>query len=579
MRFMPLCLIAVLALAATVVLPLTSSEAARAPAKTPPRPAAPIAPTPVPATPAAPVDPAAEAAKANEVFQSLFGDEMKRAAASTATADDAAMAAKLLDAARTPAAPLALVVLLCEKACELGSKDPRGYDTALAAADLLAAKAPDRAGTCQETVLVVRQRQYESARADERTRLGDAFIERLLDIAAAKAQAGDFEEAVRRARQATTVAHAIRSASTEEIDAILKHYVDLQRVLGQIPRLKAALVADPANQAAREQIIRLFLVELDNPREAAQYLNDSCDATLRKYVPAAAKDVESAPELAAMELADWYRDLAPGAITASGKLAMFQRSAAYYRRFMEVHQAADLDRTKAEISLRKAEADIEKLGPAVPTFKRIIDLVRIVNLPRDAPGGHVTQTDEGLVLDANRRYTPKVNLPMIPVGNYELEVRFTRTAGADAVILVLPVGNTAVALFVGGNSNRASGLGDINGDGYNQNETTVRAGIDNGRACTVVARVATAADRANIVVTLDGRSFIHWTGPQSALTLARSWAPPDDRCPAFESYRTNATLHGARLRMLTGKAVSPTKGAPAATAAPPTRAPAKGRGG
>jgi hypothetical protein len=105
-----------------------------------------------------------EAEKAAEAVQSLYGAELNRVAATRDVADDLALAAKLLEAARAADAQPVLLAVLCEKAFDLAAEDPKGYETALAAAELLARKVPQRAEAMQERVLSVRQRQYDAAR-------------------------------------------------------------------------------------------------------------------------------------------------------------------------------------------------------------------------------------------------------------------------------------------------------------------------------------------------------------------------------------------------------------------------------
>ena len=99
-----------------------------------------------------------EAEKAAQAFQSLFGDELKRVAATRDVVDDLALAAKLLEAARAAEAQPALLTVLGEKCFDLAAQDPKGCETALAAAELLARKVPERAEAMQERILSVGQR-------------------------------------------------------------------------------------------------------------------------------------------------------------------------------------------------------------------------------------------------------------------------------------------------------------------------------------------------------------------------------------------------------------------------------------
>jgi hypothetical protein len=490
-----------------------------------------------------------EARKAAEVFQSLYGDELKRVAATRDVADDLALAAKLLEAARAAESQPALLAVLCEKCFDLAAQDPKGYETALAAADLLARKVPQRAEAMQERVLSVRQRQYDAARGDARNAAGEALIKCLADVAAARTAVGAFEDALKSYRQALTVARAIRSANAEWIGSQIKRLGEQQRLAANLPRLVASVKANPDNREGRDQLIRLLLVDLDAPAEAAKYLDDKCDSLLCKYVPAAAKPVEAAPEAACMELADWYRQLGAAAVPGS-KVAMFVRAREYYERFLDLHSAADMDRTKVELALKKVDEDLKSLGWTPPPGPWI-DVLRIVTASNLRAWGDFRRTDAGIV-SGGQGYN-RASLPINPVGNYELEVKLTRVTGSNMGIII-PVGDTMPALFMG---DKHSGIQLIRGKGADENETKVSAAaIKNGQPITVGVKVLLDGDKATITVTLDGKPYINWTGPQSALSTEKWGEMPCKGAVGLRSYMSNVVCSGARVRMLSGKAIT-----------------------
>ncbi|MCX5672039.1 MAG: hypothetical protein NTU94_12040 [Planctomycetota bacterium] len=505
-------------------------------------------------TPAAETDKAAEeAAKAAAVFQSVYGDDLKRAAATKDTADDIALAAKLLEAAQAAEAQPALLVLLCDKACVLGAADPKGYETALAAANLLAGKVPDRASACQEKVLAIRQRQYDAARGDQRTAAGEALIEALLATAAARAEADDLEEAAKRYRQALVVARAVRSAKADEIEGDLKALTERQKVLAKVAGLESQLTAEPANGPVRDQLVLLLLVELDNPADAAKYLTDASDAALRKFIPAAAKPIEEAPELACAELGDWYRDLAAAAgATTGGKVNTLTRAQAYYERFLALHAAADMDRTRVELVLKKVEEELRRLRSNEKG--RWIDLLKLIDPEKDAVKGQWQRTAAGLTVAPGQE--ARLLIPLAPSGSYELEYKAVRVSGREAGHTMLPAGSSAVLLVINGWKGTRSGLCNIGGKEPDRNGTAVgAANLKIGQPFTIKVKVALEGDQASISVALDGKPYIAWKGPQSALALHPDYAMPNRKCLGFGAYQSQLVFQSARLRMLSGKAV------------------------
>ena len=153
------------------------------------------------------------AEEATDAFESLYGQDLKRVTATPSPADDVALAKQLLEAAQAAEKQPAFLAILCDKAYELGDRDPSGYDTALAAMHLEAEKVPTRKVECLSKVAGLYQGQYAKARLDAKTKAGEALIQALASLADAQAAAGDAEGAAGTLRQALSVATAVKSDS------------------------------------------------------------------------------------------------------------------------------------------------------------------------------------------------------------------------------------------------------------------------------------------------------------------------------------------------------------------------------
>jgi formylglycine-generating enzyme required for sulfatase activity len=306
--------------------------------------------------------------EAADTFNKLYGDDLKRVAATPSPADDVALARQLLEAAGKVTNHKDFLTLLCEKACELAIKDPTGQPTAKAAADLLAANVPEKKVESLQKMAAMYQHAYTAARADARAKTGEALIEALKVLANAQVAAEDADGAGATLKQALAVATTIKSESKAAIQAQLAGLASRQQVEKQIAALKAKLDANPKDAASRKELVRLYLVEMDNPAEAAKFIDEGLDDATRKYVLAAAKPVADAPEAACTELGDWYKGLADQAATHASKGAMLRRAQAYYQRFLVLHTATDLGRTAATLTLKKIDDALAKFGPA-PTPK------------------------------------------------------------------------------------------------------------------------------------------------------------------------------------------------------------------
>jgi type 1 glutamine amidotransferase/uncharacterized protein YggU (UPF0235/DUF167 family) len=323
---------------------------------------------------------------AQKTFETLYGEDFKRAAFSRDTTPAVALAARLLESARSVEAQPELMALLCAKACELGALDPKGYETALGAAAFLSEKAPELAGPCQDKIIAIRQKQYDKARADEKVAAGDTLVDALVASATAKSRAGDGEEASKRLYKALAVARAVKSPKADGVELQVRAAAERQKAAAQATQLKAQVQADPANAKARDQLVRMLVVDFDNPAEAAKYLDGSSDPMFRKFAPAAARPVADAPEMACLDLADWYLQLGSAA-GAAGKGAMYARAKAYAERFLVLHEAKDIDRTRMELALKKAQDELGKFGGGA---RKKINIIVIT-------GGKVYSTPDDLM--------------------------------------------------------------------------------------------------------------------------------------------------------------------------------------
>jgi len=303
--------------------------------------------------------------EAADTFNKLYGDDLKRVAATPSPADDVALAKQLLEAAGNVTNQTAFLALLCEKAYELAIKDPTGYPTAEAAMKLLAASAAEKKVESLQKIAAIYQRSYATAHAEAKAKAGEALIESFKVLADAQAAAQDANGAGATLKQALAVATTIKSESKAAFQDQLAGLASQQQVEKQIAALKAKLEADPKDASSRKEIVRMYLVETDNPAEAAKFVDETCDEGTRRYVPAAAKPTEDAPELACTQLGDWYRGLADQAAVPASKGAMLRRAQTYYQRFLVLHTAEDLARTVATLTLKRIEDALAKLPPAL----------------------------------------------------------------------------------------------------------------------------------------------------------------------------------------------------------------------
>ena len=490
--------------------------------------------------------PSATADDARAVFDALYGSDVARVRATREASDDVRLAEKLLEAAREAAAQPALVEVICAEAYELTSGTSEGYATALAAAALGMEHVREKSAAWCEKGVAIRQKEYDAARGEGRTAAGEVLIEAMLALADVKGEAGETEALGGLYRQALAVARSIRSERREAIEVRLQAMGARERLLKEAARLKAELARTPDDASLRNELVRLLVVELDSPASAAKHVDGPCEAAWKKYVPAASRRAEEAPELACLELGEWYRGLGEEA-PESAKVAMYQRAHGYYQRFLLLHGAEDLRRMQASLAVKKVEEALKRLGSEAGG--EWVDVLKLVAGSNDAVGDGWQRLDDGIHV----RPGGYLGLPVSVEGSYEAEFRFTRTSGSEAVMVRLPAGETGFHVLLSAAGGEVGGVAAINGQDVRSNGTGVRPSrLENGRTYVLGVRVAVKGEEVGIEVKLDGETYTRWQGPMGALRPLGEAKTAPVRI-VVSSHRDPVVWHGARVRVISGE--------------------------
>jgi len=248
-------------------------------------------------------------------YETIFGAEAKKVAASSSKTDDAAFAAKLLKAAKDMPDSPDLQVLLYEKACQFGSSGTAGCDTALEALGLLEKAVPDKKDQWRQKKFEVVKFRFDKSRGAARKAAGQPYMEMLEALADAKVAEGNGIAAKALYKRAQMVATYIKSARSAEILAKSKRVNAIVARDARLESLQAKLKQNAQDTAARKELILLHVVAFDNPSEAAKLLTDDLDEVTRTYVPLAAKKPDDLDEAICLELGGWYHQKLSNATT------------------------------------------------------------------------------------------------------------------------------------------------------------------------------------------------------------------------------------------------------------------------
>ena len=506
---------------------------------------------------------AAGAEDAKAVFDSIFGERLKKAQATMTKKDDIALAEELLAATDRVKGEPALLTLMCEKAYELTSRLPDGFDVAVKAAGILAENVPDKKAESQEKVLAVRRLQYLRARGPRKQAVGEALVKVMIAVADARLAAGKASQASPLYREASITASALRRTDlTSAIVAKLKDCADRVQVENKIQELKARLQRNADDAAVRRELILLYVVELDNPAEAKKLLTDAADPTLQTYVPLAAEEIETVAPAACLELGGWYVGLAKQATSKGGQLRALLRAQRYYQRAVESGKVTGAALLKVKLAVMQIEKDLLKLGYVPPgrlPVGKSVDLLSYADFESPGIRGTVTRAGLAVALKPGGREGGALPIPVMVNGSYRVQfkVQWPPTSSRHSsesnigMHLSLPVGpDCHTGLGIGHSS---IGFSNVNGHTWHSesNPTAKRlpSKLTGGKPYSVEVQVVRNSDTLSLAAAINGHVCTKWTGKVS--TAMKGTSPRGRRLTFTGSSRVTTQIASPKI-VITG---------------------------
>lgn len=313
---------------------------------------------------------AAAGDEAQRLFDSIYGSRVKAAMKTLDRDDDVKMAEELLAAAKSSANAPAMRVCLCNASFDLGGRHKEGYAAAVEAMMLLTDVATERDAAFEKLVTVL-NKQYRAGNLSERDGAAQDLFKTYLAIGDINMKASKWRDAVIDFRRALALAVSRKLPQLGNAKARLQLALQREKAARQIAMLSERLLKDATDAKAAEQIVQMYMVEFDDPASAVPFLNRVENTTLKKLVPLAAGSMAGVSEQASLELGFWYQQHI-GTANARGDLPMLDRTIGYLRRYLDLHQASDLNANRAAIALKQATESRAKIiassgevGPSV----------------------------------------------------------------------------------------------------------------------------------------------------------------------------------------------------------------------
>ena len=252
-----------------------------------------------------------------------------------------------------------------------------------------------------------------------------------------------------------------------------------------------SLEADPDNPKTNFLVGRWLLLQKGDAKQGLAHLAKGSDSTFRQLarqeLAAEPTEIESLAKLADAwwDLAQLQTDEGKEQLArhagqlykiALPKLSGGLRKALVERRLEELASPKRVIAETVSQKSEKAAGEALKPGEVLP-LGRLVDLLPLVDLKRDSTGGFWERNGD-VLLTTQPKKNATVLLPVTAEGDYRLETHFTRTAGQDAVAMIVPVGGNPCLMTFSESSGKTSrlGIGGKLGRPERENKIRVDAG-------------------------------------------------------------------------------------------------------
>lgn len=186
------------------------------------------------------------------------------------------------------------------------------------------------------------------------------------------------------------------------------------------------------------------------------------------------------------------------------------------------------------------------LPAIVPATGKTTKLLPKIDPAQDAIIGKWTRENEGLAIRIPT-YFAFCTLPAVEalsLGNYDLNVAFTRTSETNSVNIIIPILDRRCMVLFGAFDGEWDGLGMVNRTSVKHNVTRRRSLIRKGQRHEVSIRVRVSdPESVSIGVYLDNKEHTSWRGKIENLDLYQAWKLPPNAIGAIGASQSTCVFH------------------------------------
>jgi len=477
----------------------TGSPTEKPPAPIPPDPGkepAPITPAPFTPGPPGPLDvtkrlPIPEASgqrDAEKLIKELFKDQY----AKKALPDRKRLARVLLDQASKSQDDPAALWVLCREAQDISAQNG-DVTTALEATEAASRFFDVDGMALRNAALVMAGKTAKApedfaALADAMLKLTDEYVMADQYEAAEKASA----LAVQHARKANDVTLTLRTTSRN------RDVTEAKMLFKAMKIVLETLAKTPDDPAANQEMGQYLCFVKGSWDLGVRFLMKGTDPVLKLLAEKETALPSKSPEWLA--LADGWWDVSEKEKSTLRKTQVVAHASQLYENSLE--GATSLQKIKIEKRLDAASQIVPSTGA--------IDLIRLIDPKRDHVLGEWSLEGKVLSGGGGGIEFARIQVPYIPPTEYTLTLVVERKSGQDAFFFGLASGNSQWFVSFDSFLSTISGIGFINGQNVNTNETSIKSGqvLSVGKPVTVVCSVR----KEEILVSIEGRRFTSYKG-------------------------------------------------------------------
>lgn len=175
-----------------------------------------------------------------------------------------------------------------------------------------------------------------------------------------------------------------------------------------------------------------------------------------------------------------------------------------------------------------------------PKFR---SLIGEIDVRKDAHAGEWRKGRDVIEVAAAER--ARITLPVVPEGEYDFRVSFTRHSGSDSIALIFPVGKGQACFEVDAWGESFSGIQNIGGKTIRENATKLTGiKLRNGQRYTMTVEVRKGEVRG----LLDGKVIASHKTDGSDLSMVDLWAIPQTDRLGLGIWNSGATFHSIEYR-------------------------------